>query len=57
MVEFRKSFAIFDLTVKYNIGLKTLLQEGISEAVSYGDFVYKFIKLLESLILLSNSKR
>ena len=28
--------------VKYNIGLKTLLQQGISEPIFYGDLVYKF---------------
>ena len=31
-----------ELIVKYNICLKTLLQPGISEPVSYGDSVYKF---------------
>ena len=30
------------LIVKYNIGLKTLLQQGISEPIFYGDLVYKF---------------
>ena len=30
--------------LKYNIGLKTLLQQGISEPISYGDLVYKFKK-------------
>ena len=30
------------LIVKYNTGLKTLLQQGISEPISYGDLVYKF---------------
>ena len=29
-------------TVKYNGGLKTLLQLGISEPILYGDLVYKF---------------
>ena len=28
--------------VKYNIGLKALLQQGISEPIFYGDLVYKF---------------
>ena len=28
--------------VKYSIGLKTLLQQGISELIFYGDLVYKF---------------
>ena len=31
---------------KYNIGLKTLLQEGISEPVFYGDLVYKFKRIV-----------
>ena len=30
------------MIVKYNICLKTLLQQGISEPVFYGDLVYKF---------------
>ena len=31
-----------ELIVKYNIGLITLLQQGISEPIFYGDLVYKF---------------
>ena len=31
-----------ELIVKYNIGLKTLQQQGISEPIFYGDLVYKF---------------
>ena len=31
-----------ELIVKYNIGLKTLLQQGLSEPIFYGDLVYKF---------------
>ena len=42
--------------VKYNIGLKTLLQQGISEPIFYGDLVYKFNELLENRILVFNSK-
>ena len=43
----RKAFSKFyhrhsELNVKYNIGLKTLLQQGISEPIFYGDSVYKF---------------
>ena len=30
------------LIVKYNVGLKTLLQKGISEPIFHGDLVYKF---------------
>ena len=41
----RKAFSKFyhrhsELIVKYNIGLKTLLQQGISEPIFYGDLVY-----------------
>ena len=43
----RKAFSKFyhrhsELIVKNNIGLKTLLQQGISELIFYGDLVYKF---------------
>ena len=43
----RKAFSKFyyrhsELIVQYNIGLKTLLQQGISEPILYGDLVYKF---------------
>ena len=56
----RKAFSKFyhrhsELIVKYNIGLKTLLQQGISEPIFYGDLVYN--ELLENLILVINSKR
>ena len=45
--EIRKAFSKFyhrhsELIVKYNIGLKTLLQQGISEPIFYGDLVYNF---------------
>ena len=58
----RKAFSKFyhrhsELIVKYNIGLKTLLQQGISEPIFYGDIVYKFKRIVEKLILVSNSKR
>ena len=33
---------------KYNVGLKTLLSEGLSEPEFYGDLVYKFKKLIGS---------
>ena len=45
-----------ELFVKYKIGLKTLLQQGISEPIFYGDLVYKFKQMLENLILVFNSK-
>ena len=31
---------------KYNVGLETLLGEGLSEPEFYGDLVYKFEKLI-----------
>ena len=60
----RKAFSKFyhrhsELIVKYNIGLKTLLQQGISEPKFYGD-KKKFINsnvFMENLILVINSKR
>ena len=47
----RKSFSKFyhrpsELIVKYNIGLKTLLQQSISEPIFYGDLVYKFKRIV-----------
>ena len=49
----RKTFSKFyrrhyELISKYNVGLKTLLNEGLSEPEFYGDLVYKFKKLLGS---------
>ena len=43
----RKAFSKFshrhsEFIVKYNIGLKTLLKQGISVPIRYGDLVYKF---------------
>ena len=32
--------------VKYSIGLKTILQQGISEPIFYGDLVYKFKRMI-----------
>ena len=34
----------FDLVSKFNVGLKSLLQQGLSEPEFYGDLVYKFRK-------------
>ena len=34
-----------ELMVKYNVGLKILLQQSISEPVCYGDLVYKFKRI------------
>ena len=36
----------FDLVSKYNVGLKTLLLQGLSEPEFYGDLVYKFRKII-----------
>ena len=47
----RKVFSKFyyrhsEFIVKYNIGFKTLLQQGISEPILYGDLVYKFKRIV-----------
>ena len=47
----RKAFSKFfnkhsEMIVKYNICLKTILQQGISEPVFYGDLVYKFKRIV-----------
>ena len=47
----RKAFSKFyyrhsELIVKYIIGLKTPLQQGISEPIFYGDLVYKFKRIV-----------
>ena len=36
----------FDIVSKYNVGLKTLLLQGLSEPEFYGDLVYKFRKIM-----------
>ena len=51
IIKFRGAFSGFyyrhsELVVKYNIGLKTLLQQGISEPIFYGDLVYKFKRIV-----------
>ena len=35
-----------ELIVKYNIGLKALLQQGISEPIFYGDVAYQFKRIV-----------
>ena len=47
----RKTFSTFyrrhyELISKFNVGLKTLLREGLSEPEFYGDLVYKYKKLI-----------
>ena len=51
----RKAFFKFyhrhsELIVKYNIGLKTLLQQGISEPIFYGDLVDQLKKIVKRYI-------
>ena len=43
----RNLFDCYELIVKYNVGLKTLLQQGISEPIIYGGSVYKFKRIVE----------
>ena len=48
-IKFDRNTALrhFDIVSKYNIGLKTLLLQGLSEPEFYGDFmVYKFRKII-----------
>ena len=40
----RKTFS--ELVSKFNVGLKTLLHQGLSELEFYGDLVYKFKKIV-----------
>ena len=45
----RKTFSkfyrrLYELVSKFNVGLKTLLHQGLSEPEFYGDLVYKFKK-------------
>ena len=47
----------FDIVSKYNVGLKTLLLEGLSEPEFYVDLVYKFRKKLVNMIFFIISKR
>ena len=47
---FRKAFSKFyrrrfDLVSKFSVGLKSLLQQGLSELEFYGDLVHKFSKI------------
>ena len=49
--ELRKTFSKFyrrhyELISKFNVGLKTLLRDALSEPEFYGDLVYKFKKLI-----------
>ena len=60
----RKTFSKFyrqhyELVSKFNVGLKTLLHQGLSEPEIYGDLVYEFKKkkLLVGLIFLISSEK
>ena len=60
--KFRKAFSKFyrrhfDLVSKYEVGLKTLLLQGLSEPEFYGDLVYEFRKIIGKIIFLIISKR
>ena len=49
--KFRKTFSKFyrwhyDLVSKFNMGLKSLLKQGLLEPEFYGDLVYKFKKIV-----------
>ena len=41
---FSKFYRHYELVSKFNVGLKTLLHQGLSEPEFYGDLVYKFKK-------------
>ena len=43
-----------ELIDKYNVGLETLLQQGISESVLYDDLVYIFKRICEKPSFLDN---
>ena len=44
---FSKSYRRHDeLVSKFNVGLKSLLHQGLTEPEFYGDFVYKFKKIM-----------
>ena len=46
IINFEKHFLNFTADSKLNIGIKTLLREGLSEPDFCGDLVYKFKKLI-----------
>ena len=59
--KFRKAFSEFyrrhfDIMSKYNVGLKTLLLQGLSEPEFYGVLVYKFRKIFGKNDFLYHSK-
>ena len=42
---------------KFNVGLKTLLHQGLSEPEFYGDLVYKFKKIVGRVDFLISSEK
>ena len=53
----RKAFSKFhrrhyELISKFNVGLKSLLHQGLSEPEFYGDLVYKFKKIRRMTVFL-----
>ena len=48
----------YELVSKFNVGLKTLLHQGLSEPEFYGDLVYKFKKVVgrADFFLISSKK-
>ena len=58
----RKAFSKFycrhyELISKFNVGLKSLLHQGLSEPEFYGDLVYKLRLLWVGLIFLSSFEK
>ena len=58
----RKAFSKFylrhsELIVKYKIGLKTLMYQGMSEPIFYGDLVYKLKRIVGKPKLSDQFKR
>ena len=47
----------FDIVSKYNVGLKTLLLQGLLEPEFNGDLVYKFRNIIGKMIFPIISKR
>ena len=62
IIKFKKAFSKFyhrhsELVVKYNIGFKNPLQQGISEPIFYGDLVYKFKRIVGQSYLSDQFKK
>ena len=47
----------YELVSKFNVGLKTLLHQGLSEPEFYGDLIYKFKKIVGRADFLISSKK